>query len=264
MGSEMCIRDRSREDEGAGLYTFKKILNHRTTSNGKVEVEVLWDTDEVTWEPLTHVRKDDPITVAKYAMDNKLQEQKGWQWAKRIVRREKKFIRMMKLNAAQKKNGRKYKFGIEVPKTVKRALELDEVNGNTYWQDAMAKEVGTMLDMNTFKDMGEHFDWKGYQHIPIIWCFDVKFDFRRRARAVANGSVSDPLPDNEVYSGVVSIDSVRIALFVAMLNGLKVCAADISSAYLTAFTAELKYTILGPEFGKWAGKKVRLTKHCMG
>ena len=63
----------SREDEGAGLYTFKKILNHRTTSNGKVEVEVLWDTDEVTWEPLTHVRKDDPITVAKYAMDNKLQ-----------------------------------------------------------------------------------------------------------------------------------------------------------------------------------------------
>ena len=73
---------------------------------------------------------------------------------------------------------------------------------------------------------------------------------------MANGSVSTPLPGDEVYSGVVSIDSVRIALFVAMLNDLKVCAADISSAYLTAFTSELKYTILGPEFGpEWEGKK---------
>ena len=61
------------------------------------------------------------------------------------------------------------------------------------------------------------------------------------------------------------LDTIRIALFVAMLNGLKVCAADISSAYLTAFTSELKWTILGPEFGpEWAGKKVKIDKALYG
>ena len=133
------------------------------------------------------IRKDDPITVAKYAKDKHLTEQRGWTWAKRIVEREKKLLRMMKANAGQKKSGRKFKFGIEVPRTVKRALELDKTNRNSYWQDAMTKEATTMLNMNTFKDMGKHLDWSGYQYIPIIWCFDVKFDFRRQARAVANG-----------------------------------------------------------------------------
>ena len=78
----------------------------------------------------------------------------------------------------------------------------------------MTKEVMTMVGMSTFKEMGEHFDWSNYQHIPIIWCFEVKFDFQRRARAVENGSMSDPLPGSDVYSRVVSIDTGRIALFV--------------------------------------------------
>ena len=64
---------------------------------------------------------------------------------------------------------------------------------------------------------------------------------------------------------MVSIDTIHIALFVAMLNGLKVCAADISSAYLTAFTLELKWTILGPEFGpEWARRKVKIDKALYG
>ena len=33
------------------------------------------------------------------------------------------------------------KFGIELPKTVKEACELDERNCNRYWQNAIAKEL---------------------------------------------------------------------------------------------------------------------------
>jgi hypothetical protein len=33
------------------------------------------------------------------------------------------------------------KFGIEVPKTVKEDLELDRKNGNTFWSNAIAKEM---------------------------------------------------------------------------------------------------------------------------
>jgi hypothetical protein len=34
-----------------------------------------------------------------------------------------------------------HKFGIELPKTVKEALELDKKKGNTFWADAIAKEM---------------------------------------------------------------------------------------------------------------------------
>ena len=34
-----------------------------------------------------------------------------------------------------------HKFGIEMPKTVKEAAELDRKNGDTKWMDAIAKEM---------------------------------------------------------------------------------------------------------------------------
>ena len=54
-------------------------------------------------------------------------------------------------------------------------------------------------------------------------------------------------------------------MVVAKLNGLKICAADITSAYLEAYTSELKYTVLGPELGpQWAGKRVKIDKALYG
>ncbi len=34
-----------------------------------------------------------------------------------------------------------HKFGIEIPRTIKEALDLDRQNGNTFWADAIAKEM---------------------------------------------------------------------------------------------------------------------------
>jgi hypothetical protein len=50
-------------------------------------------------------------------------------------------------------------------------------------------------------------------------------------------------------AGVVSSESVRIALTYAALNGLEVCAADIRNAYLQAPSSNKDYIICGPEFG---------------
>ena len=36
---------------------------------------------------------------------------------------------------------RTHKFGIEVPRTVEKAYEIDKKNGNTLWTDAIAKEA---------------------------------------------------------------------------------------------------------------------------
>ena len=94
--------------------------------------------------------------------------------------------------------------------------------------------------------------------------FDVKFDGRHKCRYVANGSVTDELGD-DIYSGVVGIDSVRIALLLAQLNGLQVCAGDVSCAFLQSQCKEKIYTIAGPEFGpKFQGKVLVMNKSIYG
>mmetsp|Transcript_1296 Transcript_1296/g.1575 ORF Transcript_1296/g.1575 Transcript_1296/m.1575 type:complete len:358 (+) Transcript_1296:276-1349(+) len=84
-----ALLSKDQGDEGDGMWTFSKILSHRTVENGKVEVEVLWDNGETSWEPLAELKKDDPVTIAAYAKEQKLLEQRGWKWAKSIARREK-------------------------------------------------------------------------------------------------------------------------------------------------------------------------------
>ena len=54
-------------------------------------------------------------------------------------------------------------------------------------------------------------------------------DFTRKARYVLDGHKTEA-PDISTYAGVVSKESIRIALTYAALNGLDVCAADIQNA----------------------------------
>ncbi len=73
---------------------------------------------------------------------------------------------------------RTHKFGIEVPKTVKEALDLDRKNNNTLWADAIAKEMKEVrIAFNILPD--GHSDPIGYHKIPCHMIFDVKMeDFR--------------------------------------------------------------------------------------
>jgi hypothetical protein len=82
-------------------------------------------------------------------------------------------------------------------------------------------------------------------------------DFTRKARLVLDG-YKCPDPASSTYAGVVSRESVRIALTYAALNGLDVCAADIRNAYLQAPSSAKDYIICGPEFGLENQGKVAL------
>ena len=117
------------------------------------------------------------------------------------------------------------KFGITIPTTVREALELDRQNGNTYWQDAIAKEYRDINIASKLLGDGERIP-PTYQKITCHLIFEVKFDLRRKARYVAGGHLTST-PSSMTYSSVVSRESVRIAFLVAALNGLDVWAADI-------------------------------------
>jgi hypothetical protein len=61
--------------------------------------------------------------------------------------------------------------------------------------------------------------------------FANKFDGQWKVRLVANGSKTN-IDEVNVYSGVVGMETVRFGFLLAKMNGLKVCAADISLAFL--------------------------------
>ena len=43
-----------------------------------------------------------------------------------------------------------FKYGIEVLKNPEHAMKLDENNGNTFWKDAIDKEIKALLEMGYF------------------------------------------------------------------------------------------------------------------
>src|SRR5687767_14862144 len=83
-------------------------------------------------------------------------------------------------------------------------------------------------------------------------------------RLVAGGHMTD-LPKEEIFSGVVSMETVRICFTLAKLNGLEVCAGDIGNAYLYGKTKEKVCIIAGPEFGdELKGKTLIIHKALYG
>ena len=251
--NEIINQLNAREEDGDGIWSFKKILNHRPLKGKRNQWEVLvdWDQCNSTWEPLSEMRAADQITLANYAKENNLLDLQGWKWAKSKEGNPKKFIRMAKILKSQVKDLKaRYKFGILVPRSCNEALSEDNKNNNTLWDGSLKTEIGQLDEYSTFKVLarGEKAP-EGYKRIPGFFVFDVKHDLRRKARFVAGGHMT-VAPKEDNYSGVVEFESVKLILFLAELNGLALMAADVGNAYLHAWTREKVYIIAGPEFGK--------------
>jgi len=82
------------------------------------------------------------------------------------------------------------KYGVEIPRNVAHAYELDALHGNTLWQDAIKKGISSLLDLNCFKfhDPG-YKPSQDFQFAPLTMIFDVKQCGHRKARLVAGGHV---------------------------------------------------------------------------
>ena len=105
---------------------------------------------------------------------------------------------------------------------------MDELNGNTKWQDAILVELKKLYEeyscFKVVKTKGEIPE--GYKYIPLLWAFAVKFDGRHRARCVAGGHITADL-DADLYSGSVDLETVRMGFVTAVLQMFKIIAADV-------------------------------------
>ena len=267
------------EEDPDSLFKFRDIVAHQgplesTDPNhkgSKYNVMVEWESGEVTYEPLTLISKDDPITCAVYAKKHDLLDTPGWKHLKRYAKTSKRLIRAVKQSRIrQVRASARYQHGFQVPKDYNDAIRLDKENSNTHWQDAMDLELTQIHEYKVFKDTGkaQFHNGKvvtpdGFQMIRVHFVYAVKHDGRFKARLVVDGHLTKE-PVESIYSGVVSLRSLRMVVFLSQLNDLEIWGADVGNAYLEAYTDEKLCIIAGPEFKELQGHLLIMIKALYG
>jgi hypothetical protein len=200
-----------------------------------------WRDGSETWIPLQDMKESHPVETAEFSRARGIDDKVAFAyWASYTLRKRNVIISAIKSRLKRTS----HKYGIEVPTSVKHYAELDEANDNHFWRDALSKEMHHVGIAFSVLDEG--------QDAPVGWSkqsghliFDVKMYFIRKARWVLDGhKTANPI--GSTYAGVVSRESVRIALTYAALNELDVMAADIRNAYLQAPSSQKDYVICGP------------------
>ena len=228
------------EEDPDALFKFRDIVAHQgplesTNPNHKrsnYNVMVEWEPGEITLEPLTLISKDDPVTCTLYAKKHDLLDTTRWKHLKRYTKTSKRLIRAVKQSRIrQVRASARYQHGFKV-------------STNTHWQDEMDLESSQIHEHKVFKDTVNH-------------------DDRSKERLVADGHLTKE-PVESIYSGVVSLRSLRMVVFLSQLNNLEIWGADIGNAYPEAYTDEKLCIIAGPEFKELQGHFLIMVKALYG
>ena len=252
--------------EGDAVRKDKRFINRRdgtremrkTTVGWKLLVQ--WKDGTRQWIPLADMKESNPVDVAEYAVSRNIDDEAAFAWwVHYVLKKKKAIIAAVKARGKAKKTS--HKFGIEVPRDMWHALQIDRDTGTTFWKEALDAEMYKVGGAIVILDEGEEAPptWKPTSGHLV---FDVKMDYTRKARWVKDGHRT-PDPETCSYAGVVSRESVRIMLTYAAVHGLNVFAGDIRNAYLQAPTSEKHYIICGPEFGLENEGRVGLIKRAL-
>lgn len=219
---------------------------------------IRWKNGDEQWVPLKDMKESHPVEVAEFAEAHRLtQEPAFFWWVPYTLKKKKVIINLLKV----RKKRKTHKYGIPIPLTVKQAYEFDKTNGNNLWHQATVKEMGDNAVAFEILEDDEPLP-VGYGQQSGHMVYDVKLDLTRKARYVLDGHKTKDV-EGSTYAGVVSRESVRIALTYAALNGLQVWAADVQNAFLQAPTTQKHYIICGPEFGPENEGKRALIKRAL-
>ena len=221
---------------------------------------VKWKDGSSNWVSLKLLKESNPVEVAEYVKARNIDTEPAFAWWVPYTLR-----RMHRIIAAVNSRVRKtsHKYGLEIPTSVRDAFRIDKLNGDTFWADALKKEMTNVGIAFKILENDERLP-VGYKKSSGHLIFDVKMDFTRKARWVKDGHRT-PDPETSKYAGVVSRESIRVLLTHAALHGIDVMAADIRNAYLQAPTSEKHYVICGEEFGlENVGKRAIIVRALYG
>ena len=87
---------------------------------------ILWENGETSIEPLSLIIADDPVSCAVYARKHNLINLPGWRRLKGIAKRQGQTFRLVNQVKLQNfGNKTKFKYGYQIPKNFKHAMEID-------------------------------------------------------------------------------------------------------------------------------------------
>ncbi|MEL6803974.1 MAG: hypothetical protein AAFO91_09360, partial [Bacteroidota bacterium] len=201
------------DDEGHEHVLLKEITDHRKdgtavlSDDATIKVNgrdvprkttkgwflcVEWKDGSTSWVPLRDLKESNPVEVAEYAEANRILSEPAFTWwARHALRQRDRIIKAIVKTRETRYQRREQKFGIDLPKTVEQALQIDKTTNTTFWRDAIRKEMNAVSV--AFKILPEGSDRPiGHQQIPCHIIFDVKMDFTRKARLVAGGHMTEP------------------------------------------------------------------------
>ena len=208
------------------------------------ELLIKWNDKSKVWIKLADMKEAHLVEMAEYARARGISNEPAFAWWAPYTLRKREVILAAVKNWIRRMM---HKYRVEIPRDVEHAYEIDARNGNTLWRDALKKEMYNVRVAFGILDEGVHAP-HGWKQVTGYLVWDVKMDFTRKARWVLDGHKTlDPI--GSTYTGVVSRESVQIALTYAALNDLDVFTADIWNAYLQAPSSQKGYIICGPEFG---------------
>ena len=201
------------------LWGVQKVNRHKRDKGSKrmmIQVDFKNNGESNKWIDMNSLVIQDPIPIISYIHKNHLQRHKDFSWIIRLLYNgEHESLLRKSFNIMRKPYEKKFRFGVQVPKGTKEAYFLDLQNGNTLWQEAIAKELKQLHDFKTFIILERDEEAPvGYSRIPYHIVYDVKWDGRRKARLVANCNMVDPC-DDDINSWVVSFESLRIGFLIS-------------------------------------------------
>ncbi len=164
--------------------TYKK----QNTVGGQICCQ--WKDGLSSWEKLSDLKESHPLETAEYPVTMGINHKPAFNWwVPRVLKKRDQIISAVNRCSTHYLK-RTHNFCIEMSRTVKEALELDRQNGNTFWADAIAKE---MIEVQKAFDILPDGTTApvGYQKIPCHMIFDVKMeDFKHKAQLVAGGHMT--------------------------------------------------------------------------
>jgi hypothetical protein len=143
------------------VWNFRRIVGHKRPLNkdhpnyngSSYNIKVEWENGEITSEPLNIIASNDPVTCAIYARENSLLDLPGWKHFKSIAKREKKFLCMVNhAKLCSYNTAKRFKYGFEVPRNYEDTVQIDQMNGNTKWQDAVQTALDSVNSYEVFDD----------------------------------------------------------------------------------------------------------------
>ena len=180
------------------LHRFRSIIGHQGPlaasdpdwKDSKYNVQVEWETGEITYVPLSIIAADNPVTCVAYAKENGLLAVDGWCRFRNLAKKDKNLARAIKQSKIrQVSRSQTYMFGYLIPRNYMEAMQFDSENKNIKLYDAIKLEKESLLEYKVFKKwdktvLDKHKKVmnspKGYHRITVHLVFAVKFDGRHK------------------------------------------------------------------------------------